>query len=269
MTLQSSGAISLANIQTEFGGSNPIGLSEYYRNGNYVPSSATTIPTSGTIQLDDFYGSEAAVVLTISTNATNYNILTAAVAAGFNNSVGGVIHLTINSGVTVSGSSAAAIVTGALHASTTLTITNNGTVSGYTGATSTTAGQAGSVGGDALDVGGGGTTTVTNNGTFGSGGGGGGIAGIGYTAAWQDDEFLCNTDGPYTGSPGAAGGLGQAGAAGTHANGVWTGGIGPDQSQNIGACVVRAPTGGGATGYAVKKNGNTVNTSGTFLGTVA
>ena len=223
MTLQSSGAISLANIQTEFGGSNPIGLSEYYRNGNYVPSSATTIPTSGTIQLDDFYGSEAAVVLTISTNATNYNILTAAVAAGFNNSVGGVIHLTINSGVTVSGSSAAAIVTGALHASTTLTITNNGTVSGYTGATSTTAGQAGSVGGDALDVGGGGTTTVTNNGTFGTN-------------------------------------LGDAGSAGTLHGSVFT--SGPN-------CTTTAVGAGGAAGYAVKKNGNTVNTSGTFLGTVS
>ena len=29
MALQSSGAISLGNIQTEFGGSNPIGLNEY------------------------------------------------------------------------------------------------------------------------------------------------------------------------------------------------------------------------------------------------
>ena len=265
MTLQSSGAISLANIQTEFGGSNPIGLSEYYRNGNYVPSSATTIPTSGTIQLDDFYGSEAAVVLTISTNATNYNILTAAVAAGFNNSVGGVIHLTINSGVTVSGSSAAAIVTGALHASTTLTITNNGTVSGYTGATSTTAGQAGSVGGDALDVGGGGTTTVTNNGTFGGGKGGGGGPGIG-TSAWEDyenNQWVCNTGAQhtYTGNSGAAGtNLGDAGSAGTLHGSVFT--SGPN-------CTTTAVGAGGAAGYAVKKNGNTVNTSGTFLGTVS
>ena len=36
MTLQASGAISLGDIQTEFGGSNPIGMSEYYRNGPYV-----------------------------------------------------------------------------------------------------------------------------------------------------------------------------------------------------------------------------------------
>jgi hypothetical protein len=32
MVLQSSGPISFSNIQTEFGGANPISLSEYYLN---------------------------------------------------------------------------------------------------------------------------------------------------------------------------------------------------------------------------------------------
>jgi len=36
MTLQSSGAISLAQVQTEYGGSNPISFNEYLRNGTYV-----------------------------------------------------------------------------------------------------------------------------------------------------------------------------------------------------------------------------------------
>lgn len=50
MTLQSSGAISLADIQTEFGGSNPISLSEYY-------GVASGIPASGNpISIGDFYG---------------------------------------------------------------------------------------------------------------------------------------------------------------------------------------------------------------------
>jgi len=59
MALQSSGAISLANIQTEFGGTNPIGLSEYYRGGGLVPDSGpnAAIPTSGVISVSDFYGS--------------------------------------------------------------------------------------------------------------------------------------------------------------------------------------------------------------------
>jgi hypothetical protein len=52
MALQSSGAISLANVQTEFGGSNPIGINEYY-------GVAAGVPASGTISLYDFYGKSA------------------------------------------------------------------------------------------------------------------------------------------------------------------------------------------------------------------
>ncbi len=37
MTLQSSGAISLLDVQNEFGGANPIGIDEYYAGGLYVP----------------------------------------------------------------------------------------------------------------------------------------------------------------------------------------------------------------------------------------
>jgi len=52
MTLQSSGAISLANIASEFGGSTPHSLSEYY-------SAASGIPSSGTISISQFYGKSA------------------------------------------------------------------------------------------------------------------------------------------------------------------------------------------------------------------
>ena len=61
MTLPTSGAISLENIQTEFGGSNPIGMNEYYRDGAYVTSNNTNVPTSGTISLQDFYGASGVV----------------------------------------------------------------------------------------------------------------------------------------------------------------------------------------------------------------
>jgi len=60
MTLQSSGAISLANIQTEFGGVNPISLSEYYRGGGYTTANNTGVPTSGTISISNFYGTALA-----------------------------------------------------------------------------------------------------------------------------------------------------------------------------------------------------------------
>lgn len=52
--------LALSAIQTEFGGSNPIALSEYYKGGAYVISNSTApngpIPTSGTISVGQFRG---------------------------------------------------------------------------------------------------------------------------------------------------------------------------------------------------------------------
>lgn len=64
MTLPASGTITLGNLQTEFGGSNPIDISEYYRGGvsNLVPNISVNanVPTSGQISLSNFYGAQAA-----------------------------------------------------------------------------------------------------------------------------------------------------------------------------------------------------------------
>ena len=65
MALQTSGAISLQDIQNEFGGSHPISLSEYYRGGGEVGSSNTNVPTSGQISLSQFYGASDVVFYTI------------------------------------------------------------------------------------------------------------------------------------------------------------------------------------------------------------
>jgi fructosamine-3-kinase len=51
MTLQSSGAISFANLQTEFGGSHPITMGEY--------SSFSGIGATSEVSLSDFYGLSA------------------------------------------------------------------------------------------------------------------------------------------------------------------------------------------------------------------
>ena len=58
MALPSSGVLTLNDIQTEFGGTNPIDLSDYYRGGGLVPDTAGNagIPTSGVISVTDFYG---------------------------------------------------------------------------------------------------------------------------------------------------------------------------------------------------------------------
>lgn len=57
MAIQTSGAISLSDIQTEFGGSNPIALSEYY-------GVSGGIPASGEISISDFYGASSGWTVT-------------------------------------------------------------------------------------------------------------------------------------------------------------------------------------------------------------
>ena len=62
MALPSSGSLSLSQIQGEWGGSNPISLSEYYLGS--LPTGRTnygSIPSSGAISVGNFYGSNAAV----------------------------------------------------------------------------------------------------------------------------------------------------------------------------------------------------------------
>lgn len=61
MTIPTSGPISLGTIQGEYGGSNPISISEYYRGGSRVPNTGpnANIPTSGLIRMSNFYGGVA------------------------------------------------------------------------------------------------------------------------------------------------------------------------------------------------------------------
>lgn len=58
MTIVSSGAISINSLVGEYGGSTPHSMNEYYKGGSLVlnHSNNANVPTSGTIQLDDFYG---------------------------------------------------------------------------------------------------------------------------------------------------------------------------------------------------------------------
>jgi hypothetical protein len=71
--------ISLGQIQTEFGGSNPISISEYYNGGPYVTHTVTAIapnvPSSGPIKFSDFYGAAKLfdVDFAISRSSSNIN----------------------------------------------------------------------------------------------------------------------------------------------------------------------------------------------------
>lgn len=63
MPLPSSGPLSLNDIQTEFGGTNPISISEYYAGGAFVPAGTSgtngPVPSSGAISISNFYGTTA------------------------------------------------------------------------------------------------------------------------------------------------------------------------------------------------------------------
>tara|TARA_R110000803_G_scaffold25623_1_gene61233 strand:- start:1584 stop:2219 length:636 start_codon:yes stop_codon:yes gene_type:complete len=196
--------------------------------------------------------------LIYSADATNVNLLSDAVAVGFNATVGGVLNVVINSGITLSGTTTNAISSGNFPANSIVTITNNGTVSGYTGANGTS-GATGGVGSDAFYAeftASGSIWSIINNGTWGGGGGGGGSYGSRLTQ--YPDKYGSYCAAPtLIGSAGVAGGLGEAGTSGSNpgnpiAYGCW----------NYYAAA------GGAAGYAVRKNGLTIATTGTFLGTV-
>jgi hypothetical protein len=199
MTLPASGTLTLAQIQTEFGGSNPIALNEYYRGGAYVPNipANATIPTSGVIAVSNFYNTTGTFIFnqTISSNTANYNLNTALTAAGWNGTTPVTATVTINAGVIVYGtgySGNVGFTVGSLPALSTVTITNNGTIAGYGGFGAGTA-SAGGAGGVALSISY--PTTLTNN-TYilgGGGGAGGGGAGPEYGL-------------PFVGGAGGAGG---------------------------------------------------------------
>ena len=61
MAVTSSAPISITNLVTEFGGSAPHALTEYYRGGSLVPNvtANNSVPASGAISLTDFFGATA------------------------------------------------------------------------------------------------------------------------------------------------------------------------------------------------------------------
>lgn len=173
------GAVSMSDIRTEWGRSGAIKMSEMYRGGTHVRSKAannngtnlaSTVPTSGVISIDDFRGTAKGFKYTFSGTATNQN---ASTLFGDDYSVDYPKEIVIDSGVELGATSTAEealqIDSGA---SGTITVTNNGTLTGAGGA-------AGAAGGDAFqaDV----ACIFINNGTIRSGGGGGGAGGNGGT----------------------------------------------------------------------------------------
>ena len=211
MALPSSGTITLAQIQTEFGGSNPVRLSEYYRGGAYVTPNNTNVPTGGAITLSNFYGAVKQFAFTIGTTySSTQDLRTLALAAGWNGS--DPVVATISSGVIISSSStasAALTIAGSFPAG--VSLVNNGSIVGMGGG-GANADSVGIAGGAAVAVST--AVSITNNGTF-AGGGGGGGAGI----SWGWNGLNRSTPGSGGGS-----GLTQAPAPGPLYPGTSVGG---------------------------------------------
>jgi len=182
MAIQASGAITLQDIQDEFGGSHPISVSEYY--------GSDTVPASGQISLSDFYGTQSAFSLNVTTGIDGASTLsTLATAAGWDGTV--PIIMTISSGVHIrSMSSSTPSLT--LDVANSVLI-NNGAIFGRGGNSNSGAG------GHAISITATGITVTNNTGAFiaGGGGGGGGVGGGG--GAGQSAYNTASNNGSTTG----------------------------------------------------------------------
>ena len=272
MAITSSGAISLSNIQTEFGGVNPIRMDEYYRNGAYVPPGATAIPTSGAIDISDFYGASNQFAFSITSDTANADIRALAITAGWDGATRVIAN--INAGVTLYSqgtSTGGAVVSGSFPSG--VTILNSGNITGR-------GSSAGNAGGMALQITTSDTVNITNNsGAFIAGGGGGGGGSQGGGGAGQAAPGQAGAaGGSFTTSAYLASSSRHGGCVGNDDSGVVfvplsctaTNITGTRASGgNQGAYAGSGTTAHGscfATGSVVDDCGTTINSSGTLIG---
>ena len=139
MALQSSGAISLGDLRTEYvGDSAAISLGSLYRGGsnsivkanasnNNSTNLSADVPTSGAISLDDFYSQEKGFKQTVTADATNVSVSS---YFGDDYTIDYPKTVVVNSGVTISSTGInGAAMTYASGAAGDLTLTVDGTVS--------------------------------------------------------------------------------------------------------------------------------------------
>lgn len=229
MALQSSGAISLNDINIEFsrGSGASLSLSQLYRGGGIVGSNNTNVPTSGAISLSNFYGAtrRATATVTYSTSQSNINFTTSSVP-GY---VAGVTDITVNipSGVSITSTSSTspAFTVGAFASGDTIYIVNAGSIAGAGGKGGGEYGSVGNyfyksdgvAGGNAIDLSPTSAAVTINNTGVISGGGGGGGNGQG---AYMTFPSGYTTATHYIRAGGGGGGAGNtAGAGGNYVGG--------------------------------------------------
>jgi len=176
MTLQSSGPITFSEIQTEFTGSNPIALSEYYEVPyGLVTENNTTVPPSGTISMSNFYGTARGIIATVANGTySNFNPGDYFGTAWGQNTPKTLI---VSSGVTINGGfivSSASNLYGATFQGT-LTVRNYGLIRGTGGTPGYAPNFIPTAGGNAITVTHGSVRIENHTGgkIYGGGGGGG------------------------------------------------------------------------------------------------
>lgn len=196
MSIAASGAISFADLRSEFtGGTGAISINDLYRGGSNIKSKegdnsstnlAASVPTSGTIDIADFHGTAKGFKATISSSTTNVDV-NALFGGDYDTNYPKVVD--INSGVTIGGSGDEAIdIPSGLAGG--LTINNAGTVIGFGGA------SAGAAGGSAINCASSGVT-INNTGQISGGGGAGNVGGTGGNGASTTTTNNTNTNSNY------------------------------------------------------------------------
>ena len=196
MAIAATGAVSFSDLRSEFvGGSSAISYSDLYRGGSNIRAKAAnntgvnlaaSVPTSGTINITNFRSQAKGFKFTFSSTATDQN---ASALFGSDYSVNYPKEIVINSGVELGATStteeALEIDSGGAG---TITVTNNGTLTGA-------GGGVGAAGGDAFEAAV--NCTFVNNGTVRAGGGGGGAGGNGGGGSYSSSSQTGNGTSNY------------------------------------------------------------------------
>ena len=297
MTIVSTGPLSISAISTEFALGNNLGA--YKGVTWFTDAGATGTFATVSLTLSSFYGTRKTspvTNITITSNTANYNLFTASGSPAGT----ATVNVTINSGVYcyASTTSTYGFRTGLFAAGSTITITDNGFITGAAGAGGAggAAGQNGTVGvaggtaflaevgctingsgqinGGGGGGGGGGSSGTTGNAAFSGGGGGGGGRGLNNAAGGAGGVSVSVAIAASAGAAGSATAAGGGGAGSTAASGesTATGGTGGTGggwavagavgADGLGQGTLLTGGAGGAAGVAINRNGKTVTTSG-------
>jgi hypothetical protein len=257
MTIPTTGPISLASLQTEFGGSNPISMSEYYPGGAYVAAGSvgypggnkTVIPSSGSLPLNYFKGA-----------GKTYYMDILVVGGGGGGGGGGFSQITGQAFTTLGFSGSVAVGSGGvggyldyggnggdsylIWTSTQYTTQTINLVNGGQGGRYGYRDGSGGAGGYPNGAGGGGYASVGGSNGVGAGGGGGGIDDASPVGTGGNGAIWSVNGTYYSGGGGGGGDYG-----GNSSGGVGGGGLGASGTSGTGGTNGLGGGGGGGGSF--------------------